>query len=182
VGTCVQCTVANETPCNGNSCNPATYGCTSTPVGMAGKCKACLADSECIGGVPGDGGTVTARCVPMSYKGTPRGGYCLQRAVSGCPQPTTSQFSATSLSGATLEAYCGINQTSTTCEAIVDFLGSKVCSLDGDCGGGLGGLCRNFNIVPNPLRCTITCGSDANCLSQAPGSTCNNTATPTYCQ
>jgi hypothetical protein len=181
VGTCVQCTVANETPCNGNSCNPATYGCTSTPVGMAGKCKACLADSECIGGVPGDGGAVTSRCVPMSYKGTPRGGYCLQRGTAGCSNPYQVPVNSGSMSGATAEAYCGINQNATTCEAVLDLVASKICTADLDCGLGQGGLCKTVGLSTN--HCSIPCISGAECLTfPAPGSTCNTNVTPSYCQ
>jgi hypothetical protein len=179
---CVQCTVGNETACNGNSCDPKTNTCTTTPRGSRKTCHSCLADSEC-----GDGSGVVdpnKRCVPMSFNGTPHGtgGYCLQATSAGCLGPYSVPITAGSLSGAVSEAYCGINQAVTTCEAVLDLVASKICIAGSDCGGGQGGLCKAISIVAPANRCTIPCGSDANCLSSAPGSTCSQSDGTGWCQ
>ena len=180
-GTCVQCTVANETACGANSCNPATKGCTTTAKWSRVTCQSCVADSEC-----GDGsGTASPsfRCIPMTFgpSAAAHGAYCLQKVTNGCSSPYAVSFSAISLSGAAIEAYCGINQSATTCEAVLDLASAKTCSLDGDCGGGQGGLCKAISVVAPANRCTIPCGSTAECLSSGPGSTCSNTVNG-YCK
>jgi hypothetical protein len=139
-----------------------------------------MADSEC----GTNEGTVdpNSRCVPMTFNGSAHGtgGYCLQKASVGCTNPFKVNINASSLSGASTDDYCGINQTATTCEAILDLFGSKVCTLEGDCGSGQGGLCKNLAAASAPpdLRCTIPCGSDAQCPS---GFTCSG-ATGGYCK
>ena len=63
-----------------------------------------------------------------------------------------------STSGVAAETYCGINETATTCEALLDLIsGTKACALDADCGQGKGGLCKTVGGTPN--RCTIPCDS-----------------------
>ncbi len=179
---CVQCTVENETPCNGKSCNPATNACTTTTRGSRDLCYSCLADSECIGG---NVASPTVRCAPMNFNGTTHGtgGYCLQTVsstgASGCAAPYTTSTQTVSLSGAASTSYCGINESATTCEALLDLFNAKTCTLDTDCGSGSGGLCRT--VGTNPNRCTIPCGSSANCLSQAPGNSCSSTSNG-YCK
>jgi hypothetical protein len=175
-GTCVQCTVQNESPCGSNSCNPATNACTSTPRASLDVCHACVADSECMPVDIGDGGTEAVRCVPMTFNGAARGGYCLERlpASSVCPRPYTVVFAATSASGAAADQYCGINQSATTCEAVLDLQASKSCSLDSECGNGQGGLCRTITGVG--LVCTIPC----DLASQCPSSLACTTGLP-YC-
>lgn len=167
---CVQCTAANEQACVVGgvelSCNPAESQCTSTPKGSRLKCQTCVADSDCFGGnIP----SPTARCVPMLYQGQKHGaaGYCLQRRASGpCPRPYTQLLSAVSLSGEPAENYCGIHQDTATCEAVLDMLGWKSCSIDNDCGMN-GGLCRNFAVptAPPDFRCTIQCGDALQCTT-----------------
>src|SRR5512133_2336424 len=177
---CVQCTAANETACGANSCNPKTSACTATPRGSVDICRACLADSECIGG---NIASSTARCVPMTFKGAAHGagGYCLQRTGAGCSQPYSVSVSAISLSGAVSESYCGVNQAATTCEAVLDLVAAKTCAVDSECGGDRGGLCKPISIVAPANRCTIPCISAAECLqAPAPGSVCSPPTTP-YC-
>ena len=178
-GICVQCSVGNETPCNGKSCNPATDTCTNTERGSVDICHACLADSECIGGVPNDGGLVTMRCIPIGFNGNAHGNYCMQIGNNGCSNPYNVPITSTSLSGAVSDAYCGINDAVTTCEAVLDLIGSKSCQSDADCGKGQGGLCKNVGL--NPSRCTIPCNGSSECLAPpTAGSTCSPPTTP-YC-
>lgn len=46
-GVCLECSATNETACDGNSCDPVAFACTETPTGRTGRCRTCLADSEC---------------------------------------------------------------------------------------------------------------------------------------
>ncbi len=176
-GTCVQCTANDESPCGGKSCNPTKNTCTGTNRGSVDICHSCVADSECIGGVPSDAGAITMRCVPMMMGSASHGNYCLQilPASSVCLQPYTVVFSTTSASGAATAQYCGVNQSTTTCEAVLDLQASKPCSVDAECGNGQGGLCKT--IVGVGLRCTIPCDISSQCPSSL---TCTPPTTP-YC-
>jgi len=178
-GECVQCTVENETPCNGKSCNPTTNTCTTTPKNSVDVCHPCVADSECFDDSAASVHPST-RCVQMTFKGTAHGtvGYCLQRVSAGCGSPYSVSFPATSLSGAGSEPYCGINQNATTCEAVLDLINTKTCSADTDCGGGQGGLCKAISVIAPANRCTIPCDSAAQCLASAPGNSCTLPSTP----
>jgi hypothetical protein len=176
-GECVQCTVADESACGANSCDPATSECTETPRGSVDTCHACVADSECLGGNQAD---PDARCVPMQFRGEPReGGFCLRRVAKTCGRPYNIVNLAASLSGAAQEPYCGIDQENVRCEAVLDLESSRACpsgadsscgctrDVDGEClEPGLGGLCRT--VGPNPNRCTYPCGTNEHCpLGQA---------------
>ncbi len=187
-GTCVQCTATNETACGTNSCNPATHACTTTPRGSVGTCEPCVADSECTGGDQAD---PDQRCVPMEFQGVERlAGFCLRRVVKTCARPYEIPITVSSLSGATGEAYCGIDEDTTRCEAVLDLLNSQACSdgQDSSCGcardsdgnciePGLGGLCRTVGV--NPKRCSYQCGTLDDCPT---GKTCSGSTPPTYCQ
>jgi hypothetical protein len=134
----------------------------------------------------------------MTFKGASHGagGYCLQRrAALACAQPYAVLYNAASLSGAAPEAYCGINQEATTCEAVLDLIASKACTQNTDCGssapnpaasgiaaGGApstGGLCKTA-AATGDLRCTIPCDSSIQCLASAPGNACETPDIP-YC-
>jgi hypothetical protein len=161
-GLCVGCTVATEaTNCGGNSCNPATRTCTTTPRLSRGVCQPCVADSECT---PVDG--ATHRCVRMNYQGTDLGGFCLRVAnvpgPSGCDRPFVTPFNTTSLSGAASAAYCGIDQTATTCEAVAALLAGLVCpgGTAAEC-GAREALCETVGFAVN--QCTYACNSAVDC-------------------
>jgi hypothetical protein len=182
----VQCTVADESACGGKSCNPATKACTNTTRGSVGYCKPCVADSECFGGDKAD---PDARCVPMEFNGVPRpGGFCLKRVAKTCPTSIYKfPISTASLSGASKEAYCGIAQSLTRCEAVLDLVASVACpdGLDASCGcprdkdgkctaPGQGGLCETVGV--DDKRCTYPCGAVSDCPG---GKTC--TSEQPYC-
>ncbi len=180
---CVECMVADESPCGGNSCNPATNACTDTAIGSLSSCQPCVADSECAGGGTAD---PDQRCVLLDFEGSTRdGGYCLRRQSKTCSRPYTVSISSGSVSGAPAETYCGVNEATVTCEAVRDLatLGAS-CPLgqDSECGcirdseqacigSGLGGLCETVSGVPNtctyacaiPLECPGTLGCDVFC-------------------
>jgi hypothetical protein len=183
----VQCTVATEALCAGNSCNPATKTCTTTPIGTKSDCEPCVADSECVGGDQAD---PEMRCVPMTYAGVPRpGGFCLRRLAKTCERPFSIRITQASLSGASREDFCGINEQTTKCEAILDLLRSSTCPgmTDSECGcqrnqqkncvgAGETGLCRMVGALSN--RCTYRCGIRDDCPE---GLTCSATS-PKYCR
>ena len=176
-GTCVQC--IDDSKCAGYSCDPATNRCTTTTLGSVKTCEACVSDSEC------DSSLGTSRCIAMNFKGTLLGGYCLLLDLDsvGCAQPYSVSITSVSVSGAGSANYCGLDQTATSCKALLDLTaatGPKSCTNDTDCGLGQGdGLCRTVGTLVN--RCTIPCGSGSNCLNSAPGNNCVS-ATPKYCQ
>jgi hypothetical protein len=186
-GTCVQCTVSDESACGLNSCDPAKNRCTETARGSVGNCEACLADSECVGGDQAD---PDVRCVPMNFQGTARdGGFCLRRATKTCTQPYKVPITAQSLSGADAESYCGIEQTLTRCEAVLDLVNSRACpdGLDTSCGcqrdgdgactgAGAGGLCKTVGVDAN--QCTYPCAVANQCPTAF---SCDVPATA-YCQ
>ena len=186
-GTCVQCTIAKESNCAGKSCNPATKACTATAVGSVTTCMGCVADSECAGGNQAD---PEMRCVPMTFKGNARpGGFCLRRSVKTCGRPYSIGTTGKSLSGAASETYCGIDQNSTRCEAVLDLVGSEPCmdgkdiscgcirDGSGNCvGDGEGGLCKTVGVISN--RCTYACGISDDCPA---GRLCLGAPT-SYCQ
>lgn len=184
-GECVECTTGQEKPCNGKSCDPMTKSCTDTNIGSVGNCRPCAADSECIGGNQDD---PERRCIPMLFAGEPReGGFCLVRQSKGCERPYAVIITAASLSGATAEPYCGIDEANVTCEAVLDFQGAQSCVSDADCGcarddggsciaPGRGGLCRVLGIGE---RCTYQCGTLDDCVS---GRACNTDPNPDFCE
>jgi hypothetical protein len=165
-GICIQCTVANEATCGGNSCNPGTNACTNTPRGTLDYCHACVADSECTGG---NQTNPTARCVPMNFGTTLRGNYCLPigTTVGSCTRPFgVLKAPAESASGAAAQNYCGINESTTTCEAVQDLIGLKGCSSSDQCGcingtNCAGGTCPTTGTMAN--TCTISCSLPAQC-------------------
>jgi hypothetical protein len=176
---CVECTVEDESACGGNSCDPATHTCTETPRASLNACQPCLADSEC---------KTNFRCVPMEFQGQARdGGYCLKDStVEGCTvNPYRSPSPArVSLSGADATVYCSINETLTTCEAVLDLNSDKTCASADDCGApGLSdGLCESVSLSPN--KCTYGCDGVFDCRATGFGSGCAGDAVgaaTTYC-
>ncbi|MFW5967469.1 MAG: hypothetical protein ACOCV2_08125, partial [Persicimonas sp.] len=111
---CVECTVDDESACDGNSCDPASNTCTDTETDSLDTCESCIADSECSG---------DAHCVPLEFDGSELDdGYCLQvKPDDGCEGPYGTEIERESLSGEE-ETYCGINEDLTTCEAVLDHL------------------------------------------------------------
>jgi hypothetical protein len=175
-GTHVQCTVGNETACGVFVCDPLRNTCSTFTRGGTPTCGACISDSQCAGNVQS---VPSARCVPLTYAGSNRGNYCLHRvAATTCSAPYTVVINAGSASGAAAEDYCGIDQQTITCEAVLDV--GQTCSGDTGCGctrsitgtanapcmnPGQGGVC-----VSN--KCTYACSSTSECPT---GRTCSTT-------
>jgi hypothetical protein len=172
-GACVECTEANPSACAGNSCDPRRNQCTSTALGSVGLCRPCVSDRECSGGTQADPDT---RCAPMQFQGTPRTeAFCLRRSVKGCARPFMQMPDAVvSRSGAAAERYCGVDQLSTRCEAVLDLIDSQTCAdgqaascacprnAAGQCTApGSGALCGTVGGVAN--SCTYACGTANDC-------------------
>jgi hypothetical protein len=150
----VECTIDEEELCNGKSCNPATLTCTNTNVDSRDFCESCVADSECT---DGDTNDPTARCIALDFNGGAHGSYCLKRQSKTCARPYGITINAESISDAPDEDYCGIDQDTTTCEAVLDMVASTSCSggTDAECGDGEGGQCKTVGGIGN--TCTIPC-------------------------
>ena len=156
-GHCVQCTIADESPCGDNVCNPLDLGCTDRPRASKQICQPCVADSECV---------ADHRCIAMQFAGSARtSGYCMKRVSTGCERPyASSPIRRTSLSGAAAEDYCGIDEIKSTCEAIAGLIADAECpdGADAACGRD-GSICRNVNGLAH--RCTYACDATAQCPS-----------------
>lgn len=158
-GECVECTVADESPCAGKSCDPATLTCTTTPLASVGVCEACVADSEC---------EADHRCIPMFFMGAARAdAYCMRIGSTGCAKPfAAAPLSRASLSGAAAESYCGIDEATTTCEAVLGLVAGLACPGDLDCASLPGARCETVNLAPG--QCTYSCGTSLACPMEAP--------------
>jgi hypothetical protein len=179
-GVCVDCTVETEaeTCPEGDSCHPTEEACTGVPVGSLRECDACVADSQC-----GDGTSpsLAYRCVPLNYQQQrypdESTGFCLKSIELGgsCNNPFRIVVTRPSLSGEPPDAYCGINEGLTTCDAVQALIEDAECNPengDDDCPQPAG-LCRE---LPGALnRCTYRCASIVECIeAPAPGSSCAN--------
>src|SRR5690606_32400921 len=177
-GECVECTQDDSNACGESPCNPLTRLCSEFGTDRR-PCESCDTDANCA--------SPNHFCVPMQYDGADRaGGYCLkERLVAGdCTEPTTVLAAdRTTLSGETGKAYCTINETLATCEAVRALLDNQTCpnGTDDECPEG--GLCRQVGDLLN--RCTYACDVAANCtITPNPGSTCGPgmpPAEPSYC-
>lgn len=159
LGACVECTVADETTCDGRVCDPRTQQCSSRHVASKGTCEDCIADSECL---------ADHRCVPLQFLGEQRErSYCLKQVSSGCERPyASSPIERASVSGAAPDRYCGIDEQTTTCEAIAGLLYDAECEdgMDAECDAP-GAICRTVNGVEN--RCTYACSLSVECPNGA---------------
>ena len=109
----------------------------------------------------------------MNFMGTPRpSGHCLRRLSAGCARPNLSIVIAESLSGEPETMYCGIDQTSTTCDAVRALRNSATCTdatVTADCADA-GALCATVGAGMN--RCTIPCIGPDDCPMGGSGATC----------
>ena len=162
-GTCVECTIDDESGCGGNSCNPGTLRCTNTALASLNACETCTADSEC----PTD-----HACVPVQFMGADSGAYCLKDQSAGCEAPfVTPIMGRTSLSGQAGSTYCGPAEGTTTCEAIVALTDGDTCpsGMDNQCPDGA--LCRMLTGLAGN-RCTFECTEAGECPASA--ASCGN--------
>ena len=173
-GVCVECTPATEaSDCGLTACNPASNTCTLIERNTQQSCKPCVSDSECI---------TDHRCLPMTFgsgmaKVDRAGGYCLKLVSAGCVQPySTGSGERVSLSGETVTNACSVNETFTTCEAVLDYLDGKDCTSSSDCGAAelADARCETVGVLAQ--ECTYTCsGSSSQCEASQ---SCGNTSKP----
>jgi hypothetical protein len=159
-GHCVECTAADETPCEGKVCDVVSRVCTDRDPATRGICQDCVSDTECVTG---------HRCVPMFFKDERRDkAYCLK--LPSCDPPYASTpITRASLSGAPATQYCGIDESRTSCEAIAALIDDVRCpqGSDDECGAP-GAICRTVNEGTN--RCTYLCSIASEC----PGTLCRS--------
>ena len=146
-GACVECTQATQDQdCATTACLPDN-SCGQVERQTRTTCQSCAADDECI---------ADHRCVPLRFQGNEYGSYCLKIASTGCVVPYSVPISRESVSGVSAEDYCGINETLTTCPAVLDYRNSESCSGDDECGADnlQDGQCETLLVGD---RCTIPC-------------------------
>jgi hypothetical protein len=163
-GVCIECTVGDESACNGNSCDPATNTCTGTQIASVETCMPCKADSECM---------ANHRCVPMEFDGTQLAdGYCLQeKPNNGCPDPYKEDITRSTLSGLSAATYCGVNEALTTCTAVLHENQGMSCGTDDQC--GINQLNDGKCVLPFG-RCTYPCEDDGECQGACTANFCES--------
>jgi hypothetical protein len=119
----------------------------------------------------------------MNFRSAPRPtGFCLKSEASGCVEPfTVLTPMRPSLSGAPPAIYCGIDESTTTCNAILDLLDNKPCSSPEQCGAEELDDARCERVSGVNGRCTYGCPSSARCpvtYDCGPGPTAGG---PNYC-
>ena len=169
-GKCVMCVVDSD--CNqGEVCNqiPGAEYQTCVAKGSGTQCQSCVSDSECA---------ANHHCVPLDYPtDTAHGYYCLEVGGQGnCKKPWLPPVTGkTSLGGEVGKVYCGVSESLTTCEAVLQGRRGDLCKKDGEDMGDIskcmlqdnGARCDK-NIQGNWV-CTYTCGGpDDECFR-----TCN---------
>ncbi|QQR88846.1 MAG: hypothetical protein IPJ88_11485 [Myxococcales bacterium] len=158
-GACVQCTPEDESACDGKSCDPENNSCTETTVASIDTCEPCVSDTECV---------ADHKCVPLDYDGSFHGNYCMKVLSATCERPYLVVLNKKSVLAGEDEAaeqFCGINESLSSCEAVLAFI--SPCTTDGSCqvGGNetpiSGALCRTVN--GSPSKCTYKCSAPAQC-------------------
>ncbi len=180
-GTCVECTVTDDSACgSGETCDLVDFVCVGTGPGAVGNCEVCTNDEQCESGY---------RCIPMQFQQSPHGNYCLEDASSGCQQPFGVGITAASINGAAPVEHCGIEEELATCEAVLALMAGWVCTgNDQMCGpqgqsevAVPGALCRQVDTLAN--RCTYACATGLDCPAAGPPSSCGHSGgtTPDWC-
>jgi hypothetical protein len=156
VGSCVECTIANEVPCGDRSCEPRTRRCTNVVRHSRSDCEPCSADSECKGAA-----TDSSLCLPM----TATGHFCLptRQQRGSCPRPfSINDARVVSASETRVEYSCSLNVALTSCAAVRDYVNGVLCTKDADCGcirNDVGGC-----VGPGAMgRCSLTLGASLYC-------------------
>lgn len=158
-GACVECTAADSSLCGNFVCDLDSGSCSDVLAGSSAPCQTCTYDSECSEG---------SACVIAEYKGTVRPDrYCYPRLtdpVAGCPGAGYSKpVMRTSTQASEPEAFCTINESLTTCEAVLAY-GTKrgVCINQSDCGVEPDdALCEPTEF--EAASCTYLCDTAADC-------------------
>jgi hypothetical protein len=162
-GSCVACTPATEAQdCGPNSCDRATFECTTTPRGSQAHCEPCQADSECGAGLGCVEQVLTQGAGEVS-----NGTFCFHNVgtkdscADSVParRPYGRQTVTTSVDGE-LSLFC---LPATSCQALADAAGAKRCASDADCGvaGIADGQCLDHG--PSRAHCTFACNHTHEC-------------------
>ena len=164
-----QCSPATErTSCPGTSCHPELFICTSMDVESRGACESCYSDTNCA--------EPDHRCVKMWHLEDPHpsgiAGFCLkliqEEAESCIPPFIVPMIERASMSGGKEQSYCGIDESRTTCEAVLAFHSGLVCPTGRDDECPEGGICRALQTNGNKTeyRCTYACEDTPECSGQ----------------
>ncbi|MEM6792181.1 MAG: hypothetical protein AAF715_31990 [Myxococcota bacterium] len=177
VGTCVACTATEAGACTAmQTCNLLDETCADVAPTTVDTCEPCTNDDQCL---------ANHRCVPMDFPvGTDLGHFCLEDATLGtCERPYLVFVNEPSINDVAATNYCGIDQDSVTCPAVIALSDSWQCP------GGTDGMCSpdsnpaNEVMVPGAIceqvgaasnRCTHPCSVPDECPASGPPSTCGN--------
>lgn len=160
--------------CPGTSCDPTTMRCSTFKLGSRPGCWTCVSDSDCK--------EPDHRCVEMDYQGQrfpdERTGFCMRVAElvpefeeagyeleDDCEEPfETLLVDRPSLSGGSLDSYCGIQEDLTTCYALRSFQNQEACPGGRDDECPVGAICRRFGNGNKAVHCcTYECTEDDEC-------------------
>jgi hypothetical protein len=157
LGECVECTLSFQEACGPDTlvtCDLVARQCVPIGLGDRGVCEPCTNDLQCV---------TDHLCIPMTFQGEAHGegGYCLRKSP-GCARPYLfGGVTRVSLGGSTPSAVCAINESLTTCEAVLALVPpATICEADEDCPKG--GLCRSIDGSLD-LYCTYGCTSEVQC-------------------
>jgi len=163
-GTCkLKC--ETDAHCGGKVCDVTTNLCTTDDPNTLGQCLECVSDTQCSMGY---------HCVPLGFgkpDPTPRGNYCLQiRPAGGCDKPYRVDIERISLNGAAAERHCGVNETLTTCEAVLAATNSTFCKDGADDTVADPSKCIEEGARCEDLSggwtCTYNCNNSRQCSSE----------------
>lgn len=144
-GLCVECN--DDSPCNGKACDLQTNTCSDLDVGSRQYCQSCVSDSSCLKG----------GCLETNYDGEPNGRYCFQIKTGNCGRPYGAIINRESVSGKAAKEYCAVNETRTSCEALL--ANGNACTSPKNCGDG--SFCITLD---NDRLCTNRCDEDDECV------------------
>ncbi len=147
-GLCVACNADSD--CNGKVCDFRIHECSTFDPGTKSICEPCVSDGEC---------QTDQACIPTFYQGRTEGNYCLKRKKNGCSRPYPATVSRSSLSGAPGRSYCTVNESLTTCAAVLRS-GSQCALQFPQCTHGL--KCINSG---NNHVCRVVCDDINQCPS-----------------
>ncbi|QQR91045.1 MAG: hypothetical protein IPJ88_04755 [Myxococcales bacterium] len=103
------------------------------------------------------------QCIPMVHKGDDHGAYCLKSEDGNCSRPYgfgIIRQTITDDSSVEGQQYCGINESKTTCEAVLK--ANDPCSSATECGSVPGDAVCDTVGITGPL-CSYPCADDFEC-------------------
>lgn len=157
---CVHCYGLSEgMDCAGRFCNLDTGICTSTTYGTTPDLHACSSSDECM---------ENSRCMPLFYKSSSHGNYCMPLAdpANACPAGYFEKTFRAPVNATKSVLFCRLNESKVTPEAVIEQ--GSTCGNNSPCSVTLGSTCHQIDVNTNRV-----CGYECTANSQCPnGSSC----------